>query len=92
MGFGEELKDLVSKNTGNANPDADTFQEAMKKDHKLAMEYIARLLRHTIGHNGPLRRRDIHKWLKKDAVNEFQTLVAVLPPEFPFVGHYGIPP
>jgi hypothetical protein len=55
--------------------DGDAFQKAMKQDHPLAMEYIARLLRRTVNHNGPVKRHEIDAWLRKDAVAEFQALL-----------------
>ncbi|MGP0019617.1 MAG: hypothetical protein ACLPHP_13680 [Candidatus Sulfotelmatobacter sp.] len=73
MGFGPELKALVLAQAGAA--DGDTFQSAMKENHQLAMEYIARLLRRTVDHNGPVKRHEIDRWLRKDAVAEFQSLV-----------------
>jgi hypothetical protein len=48
----------------------------MKQDHKLAMEYIARLLRRTVNHNGPVKRHEIDQWLRRDAVAEFQNLLS----------------
>jgi hypothetical protein len=68
MNFGSELKDLVVAHAGSA--DGETFQAAMKSDHPLAMEYIARLLRRTVNHNGPVKRHEIDEWLSKDAVQE----------------------
>ena len=74
MGFGEELKDLVRAKAGSL--DGNDFQRAMKADHPLAMEYIARLLRRTVDHNGPVKRHEIDPWLRKDAVVEFRALLA----------------
>ena len=51
------------------------FQRAMKQNHQLAMEYIARLLRRTVNHNGPVKRHEIDPWLRKDAVMEFRDLL-----------------
>src|SRR6185295_2246704 len=68
MSFGPELKALVIAHAGAA--DGETFQAAMKSDHPLAMEYIARLLRRTVNHNGPVKRHEIDEWLRKDAVDE----------------------
>ena len=62
--FGQDLRDL-------APADGDHFQAAMKSNHPLAMEYAARLLRHTIRHNGPAIRGEIDPWLRRDAVLEF---------------------
>ena len=70
MNFGQELKDLVLAQVGSL--DGDAFQKVMKQDHPLAMEYIARLLRRTTHHNGPVLRHEIDQWLHKDAVAEFQ--------------------
>lgn len=59
--------------------DGDTFQEAMKTNHPLAMEYIARLLRRTVDHNGPVKRHEIDEWLRPDAVEEFLDLLSKSP-------------
>ncbi|HEY3705481.1 MAG TPA: hypothetical protein VGL22_10500 [Terracidiphilus sp.] len=73
MGFGQDLKDLVMAQAGTL--DGNDFQQAMKDNHPLAMEYIARLLRHTVNHNGPVKRHEIDAWLRKDAVTEFEQLL-----------------
>jgi hypothetical protein len=69
MSFGQELKELVLAKVGSL--DGSAFQRAMKEDHVLAMEYIARLLRRTVDHNGPVKRHEVDPWLRKDAVTEF---------------------
>jgi hypothetical protein len=71
--FGQELKELVLKKVGSLG--GDDFQQAMKNDHPLAMEYVARLLRRTVDHNGPVKRHEIDAWLRSDAVAEFQALL-----------------
>lgn len=73
MNFGQELKNLVRHKVGTL--DGNAFQKAMKADHILAMEYIARLLRRTTRHNGPVKRHEIDHWLRRDAVAEFQKLL-----------------
>jgi hypothetical protein len=73
IGFGEDLKALIIQKAGSTNPKV--FQQEMKQNHPLAMEYIARLLRHTIRHNGPVKRSEINEWLSKDAVEEFKQLL-----------------
>jgi hypothetical protein len=73
MNFGKDLKDLLKAKLGTLKPDA--FQDGMKENHPLAMEYIARLLRHTTQHNGPVKRHEIDPWLRRDAVAEFQALM-----------------
>ena len=67
--FGQDLKDL-------APADGNAFQHLMKGNHQVAMEYIARLLRHTVNHNGPVKRGEILPWLRKDAVREFMLLLS----------------
>ena len=73
MNFGQELKDLVMAQVGTL--DGTEFQKAMKENHPLAMEYIARLLRRTTRHNGPVLRHEIDPWLHRNAVAEFQALL-----------------
>jgi hypothetical protein len=73
MHFGDELKNLVLAKVGSL--DGNDFQRAIKKDHPLAMEYVARLLRRTVNHHGPVKRHEIDPWLRKDAVAEFRTLL-----------------
>lgn len=73
MGFGPELRNLVQAKVGSL--DGNAFQQAMKHNHQLAMEYIARLLRRTVNHNGPVKRHEIDAWVRKDAVAEFQELL-----------------
>jgi hypothetical protein len=73
MAFGPELKGLVLSRVGTL--DGLAFQQAMKQDHLLAMEYIARLLRRTTAANGPVLRHEIDPWLSSDAVAEFESLI-----------------
>jgi hypothetical protein len=63
--FGADLKAIAPK-------DGNEFQRVMKSNHALAMEYIARLLRHTVKHNGPVKRKEINRWLSRAAVREFE--------------------
>ncbi|MBB1287034.1 M15 family metallopeptidase [Flavisolibacter sp. BT320] len=73
MNFGQELKDLMLKAVGTI--DANAFQKSMKENHNLAMEYVARLLRRTVKHHGPVLRHEIDPWLRRDAVDEFERLI-----------------
>jgi hypothetical protein len=73
LGSGQDLKLLVLAKAGSLDPNV--FQRAMKHDHALAMEYIARLLRHNVRHNGPVRGNRIQAWLRQDAVMEFLDLL-----------------
>jgi len=71
---GQELKDLILARVGTL--DGNAFQAATKSDHRFAMEYVARLLRRTTQHHGPVKNHKIHEWLKRDAVAEFEQLLA----------------
>lgn len=51
------------------------FIGLMKRDHNLAMEYYARLIRVSVAWAGPIKRHEIDPWLQWDAVKEFQTLL-----------------
>jgi hypothetical protein len=73
MHFGQELKELVQTEVGTL--DGNDFQKAMKENHSLAMEYVARLLRRTTRHHGPVSRHEIDPWLRWDAVDEFEGLL-----------------
>jgi len=70
MDLDRSLKDFVRATLGNT--DDATFIARMKSNHKFAIEYAARLLRVTIMHHGPIKRRSIHPALKKTAVTEFR--------------------
>jgi len=72
VNFGQELEDLILAKVRSL--DGNAFQRAMKENHALAMEYIARLLRRTTRHNGPVLRHEIDPWLRRDSVAEFERL------------------
>lgn len=70
--------------------DGITFQRSMKFDHPLAMEFVARLMRHNTRHNGPLYKGEersiirrslrgeehsIYPWLSRESVGEFEGLL-----------------
>lgn len=73
--FGKDLLSLANIYCGDGFGPRE-FIDAMKTKHVFAMEYIARLLRHTCRHNGPVKRHEIDKWLNRDAVAEFEMLLA----------------
>lgn len=52
-----------------------SFISQMKADHKLALEYYARLVRINIKWAGPLLRHEIDPWLSRAAVDEFKKLL-----------------
>ncbi|WP_217897001.1 hypothetical protein [Granulicella rosea] len=74
MHFGKDLRALVLRQVGTL--DGNDFQRATKQNHPFAMEYVARLLRITVNHNGPVKDHKIDPWLRKDAVAEFLQLLA----------------
>jgi hypothetical protein len=77
LAFGQDLKDLVEPfGIRNAKRDGDAFQALMKTNHTVAFNYISRLLRHTIRHNGPVKGSEINPWLSRDAVAEFKAFLA----------------
>jgi peptidoglycan hydrolase-like protein with peptidoglycan-binding domain len=76
MGFGQDLRDLVVPHgICNAKRNGAAFQMLMKTDHTVAFNYISCLLRHTIRHNGPVKRCEINPWLSRDAAKEFRQLL-----------------
>lgn len=75
MSFDTSLKNLLMQATGKT--DCTTFQTETKSNHKFAIEYCARLIRFTVNHHGPIKRKEINPWLRRDAVAEFE---GFLPP------------
>lgn len=61
----------VSKGIGTVG----SFITKMKTDHKLALEYYARLVRINIRWAGPLLRHEIDPWLSRASVDEFKKLL-----------------
>lgn len=80
MYFGRDLKALVAARVKDhdhdGDIDADDFRAAKKLDHPFAIEYTARLLRHTVRHHGPVLRGEIHPWLSRAAVKKFMELLS----------------
>lgn len=70
MDFDPSLKKLLKDTSGKT--DCETFIKVSKSNHKFAIEYCARLLRFTVNHHGPVKRKEINPWLKRNAVVEFQ--------------------
>jgi hypothetical protein len=91
LAFGQDLKDLVAPHgIRDAKRDGKAFQALMKTNHPVAMEYVARLMRHTMRHHGPLHKnrskfkgalrkpeQSIYPWLERDAVAEFQEFLGL---------------
>lgn len=82
--YGKDLRQML---VTYGIQDGEKFQRAMKRDHQFAFEYTARLLRHTIRHHGPTKRRQdtakyhdsIYSRLRRDAVEEFELLISSVP-------------
>ena len=67
--LGDDLKTMLARfgiMSGNG------FIIITKNRHAFAMEYAARLFRHTTHHNGPLARHEVDSWLSRAAVEEFR--------------------
>jgi len=84
--LGRDLSEMLAEEEIH---DAIQFQALMKSDHRLAADYIARLLRHTWKANGPCYKdrhifkghlqdpnESIYPWLRKDSMREFQSLIS----------------
>lgn len=70
------LRRCVEDHCGAA--DVATFIADMKTNHDLAIEYCARLLRFSITWDGPIKRREIHPYLSRLSVAEFQQFLTGL--------------
>jgi hypothetical protein len=83
----QSLRDLLARR-GITN--GIKFQQVMKFDHPLAMEFVARLMRVSTLHNGPLYKgsernairsslrgaeHSIYPWLSRESVGEFEALL-----------------
>lgn len=89
LAFGSDLRELLLRHIPAREVGSGlAFQRHMKLNHILAMEYVARLMRHTAKHNGPLYKdrhkfkpalrgeeHSIYPWLRQDAVAEFERLL-----------------
>ncbi|MEP0915028.1 hypothetical protein NDI45_29600 [Leptolyngbya sp. GB1-A1] len=74
MNFDRSLRNLLRLVAGNT--ECNTFRSVFKSNHTFAIEYCARLLRFTINHHGPIKRKEIHPWLKLEAVAEFEQFLS----------------
>ncbi|WP_211236241.1 hypothetical protein [Aliagarivorans marinus] len=70
MYFDASLKQLLYRARGIS--DCDTFRDETQRNPRFAIEYCARLLRFTVKHHGPIKRREINPWLSKEAMAEFE--------------------
>jgi hypothetical protein len=75
MDLDQSLKDLLRQASGGRT-DCETFITTTKEDHRFAFEFCARLLRFTVNHHGPVKRKEINDFLQRDAVTEFQTFLS----------------
>jgi hypothetical protein len=82
MGLDASLRAFIVEQLGTDNPQ--TFIEAMKEDHALAIDYYARLVRISVDWAGPLisirgNPPAILRYLSEAAVTEFERLIATAP-------------
>lgn len=71
--FGPDLKKLLLNfNITNGN----NFQIVTKTNHSFAFEYAVKLFRHTIGHNGPLKRKEVLPWMKQECIDELIEIIS----------------
>ncbi|MFJ3153079.1 hypothetical protein ACIPIX_02910 [Pseudomonas protegens] len=73
MHFDPSLRDLLLSVAGDDS--CRTFITTSKTNHSFAIEYCARLLRFTTEHHGPVRDNKINRFLSREAVAEFLTLL-----------------
>jgi hypothetical protein len=73
VAFSPELAECVNRYCGGVT--AGLFIPAMKANHNFAMEYVARLLRHSWKWDGPIRRGELQNALNRDSCAEFQSLL-----------------
>lgn len=75
IAFDPSLAACVMRHTGELSPER--FISGIKNGKMFAIEYAARLLRFTVRHNGPVKRKEINPWLSREAVNEFLSFTDV---------------
>src|SRR5215213_5450338 len=75
MEFDPSLKNLMRKTTGGKT-DCERFIALTQSNHQFAIEFCARLLRFTVNHHGPVKRQEINRFLRRDAVAEFQKFLS----------------
>jgi len=73
-GTGDDLHQCVMKYCGAL--DVHIFIDRMKSNHPFALEYGARLLRNNFYWDGPIKRRELDKWLSNEAVDELIALIS----------------
>lgn len=73
--FDLSLRECVKKFCAGRCTALDFIRE-QKAQPMFALEYTARLLRFTLNHNGPVKRKEINLWVRRAAVQEFMELLA----------------
>lgn len=75
--FGSDLKLLLDNQCGNyvGKTECDKFITCTKHDVPFAHEYTARLLRYTTNHHGPIKRKEIHKWVSNSCVQAIERIL-----------------
>jgi hypothetical protein len=75
MHFDASLKDLLAQASGG-DTSCEKFITVTKENHRFAIEFCARLLRFTVNHHGPVKRKEINPFLRRAAVAEFQRFLS----------------
>lgn len=73
MMIDKSLRDYVRLCLGDVSPEA--FILGMKQKPQLAIGYVARLLRFTVNHNGPVKRLEINQYLSRESVQEIEKIL-----------------
>jgi len=73
LNFDADLKRRLRWITGKT--DCRTFIQTTKSNPLYALEHTARLLRLTVEHHGPVKNKNINRWLNKASVAEFETFL-----------------
>lgn len=73
MDFDSSLKTLLKSVSGKT--DCKTFRSVTKSNRRFAIE-CPRLLRFTVNHHGPVKRKEINPWLRRDAVEELKGFIS----------------
>lgn len=73
LAFDPSLREYVKRVCGEIRPQK--FIDEMKVNHEFALEYCARLLRFSVRWDGPIKRHEVHPWLKRQAVAEFKSFL-----------------
>lgn len=55
--------------------DCELFQTCSKSKHAFAIGQVIRVLRNTVNHHGPVKRKEINKWLSRSCVKQIEGIL-----------------